>query len=133
MRRTKRLTTLEREPSRFALLRGRRGGVGNPEDIERQKNSVSTSHAGVSISSFHPLNFRVMNKTRKKAISAVYDLISSAIMDLQMIKADEEECMCAMPENLQGGQNYEKAEESVDAIETAIDSLEEALNALSEI
>ena len=63
----------------------------------------------------------------------MYDLISSAIMDLQMIKADEEECMCAMPENLQGGQNYEKAEESVDAIETAIDSLEEALNALSEI
>ena len=84
-----------------------------------------------------------MNKIRRKEIMAAikrlntlsesiltiesddwFDELRDIIEDVQIILDDETEYMYNIPENLQGGERYERAEEACDNLEEAIDTLE---------
>ena len=69
-----------------------------------------------------------MNKARKKKLEELYDIIYEAKDRLEMLHDEEEEYRDNIPENLQGSERYERAEEAVDALDFAMSSLEEALN-----
>ena len=69
-----------------------------------------------------------MNKARRKELEELYDIIYEAKERLVMLHDEEEEYRDNIPENLQGSERYERAEEAVDALDSAMSSLEEALN-----
>lgn len=69
-----------------------------------------------------------MNKARRKKLEELYDIIYEAKDRLEMLHDEEEEYRDNIPENLQGSERYERAEEAVDALDSAVSSLEEALN-----
>ena len=71
-----------------------------------------------------------MNKARRKELEELYDIIYEAKDRLEMLHDEEEEYRDNIPENLQGSERYERAEEAVDALDSAMSSLEEALNSL---
>lgn len=73
-----------------------------------------------------------MNNLRRKTLQNLYDIIANAKDNLDEVR-DEEECYKDnMPENLQGSERYERAEETIDALESAISSLEDALDSIEE-
>lgn len=73
-----------------------------------------------------------MNNLRRKTLQDLYDIIANAKDNLDEVR-DEEECYKDnMPENLQGSERYERAEEAIDALESAISSLEDALDSIEE-
>lgn len=69
-----------------------------------------------------------MNKARRKELEELYDIIYEAKDRLETLHDEEEEYRDNIPENLQGSERYERAEEAVDALDSAMSSLEEALN-----
>ena len=73
-----------------------------------------------------------MNKQRRKAIENVTGKIRDLLSDLEMLRDEEEEYKDNIPENLQGTERYERAEECVDNLTEAIDSIESALEEIDE-
>lgn len=73
-----------------------------------------------------------MNNPRRKALQAVIDAISEAQEALEVLKEEEEEYRDNMPENLQGSERYEKADNACDNLDTATSSLTEAIDAITE-
>lgn len=69
-----------------------------------------------------------MNKARRKNLQEILDIIDRAKADLEELMGEEEEYRDNMPENLQGSERYEKAEEACDALSEAIDYLDETLS-----
>ncbi|MDR1020162.1 MAG: hypothetical protein LBL73_05340 [Synergistaceae bacterium] len=68
-----------------------------------------------------------MNKARREALLDVSRQIRDIAERLESLWHDEEEYLDNMPENLQGSERYEKADEAVRSIESAIDILNEAV------
>ena len=68
-----------------------------------------------------------MNRDRRKALAAIriqlYDLHDL----LEEVQQEEEEYRDNIPENLQGSERYEKADEACDNLYSAISSLEEVI------
>lgn len=80
-----------------------------------------------------------MNKARRKALldlkerieslqSDVYDVLNA----LETFKDEEQEYLDNMPDNLQGSEKYEKAEEAVSNLEEAYSTLEDITSSLGE-
>ena len=80
-----------------------------------------------------------MNKARRKELlglkerieslqSDVYDILSA----LEGLKDAEQEYLDNMPENLQGSEKYDKAEEAVSNLEEACSTLEDITSSLDE-
>lgn len=74
-----------------------------------------------------------MNKARRKVLQEIYNIISDAKDDLEVVFDEEEEYKENIPENLQNSERYEKAEEATDNISLALSSLEEALDYINDI
>ena len=71
-----------------------------------------------------------MNKERRKSLQDIKDQLEELKGSLEDIQAEEEEYRDNMPENLQGGERYEKAEEAVGNIESAAESLGDAIDCI---
>jgi len=71
-----------------------------------------------------------MNKKRRAAIDAIRTKLEEFAVELEDIQGEEEEYRDNMPENLQGSERYEKADEAATAIGDAISSIEEAVQYL---
>lgn len=69
-----------------------------------------------------------MNNTRRKELQKIYDIITDAKENLEILMDEEEEYKDNIPENLQYSERYEKAEEACDSLYEAIGNLEEALD-----
>ena len=69
-----------------------------------------------------------MNKLRRKDLSRVMDKIQDVLSELSSLQEEEEEYRDNMPENLQGSERYERADEACDNLCSACDSLEEAIS-----
>lgn len=80
-----------------------------------------------------------MNKARRKELlrlkerieelqSEVYDIIT----DLQCEARDEQDYMDNIPENLQGSELYEKAEQALENMDEAVETLEGIADELSD-
>ena len=73
-----------------------------------------------------------MNKIRRAQIQKLIGKIDEVMFDLEDIQYDEESARDSIPENLQGSERYEKAEEACDNLESAMDYLEEVKDYLEE-
>lgn len=71
-----------------------------------------------------------MNKIRRKSLEEVIAKIQGLSEEIESLMADEEEYRDNMPENLQGSERYEKADEACSAMQDAIDNLEESVENL---
>ena len=49
-------------------------------------------------------------------------------LDIEQLCDEEQDYLDSIPENLQGGERYEKSEEAVSALEGAVDCLDEAID-----
>lgn len=74
-----------------------------------------------------------MNKARRNELTEVKNLIYDAYDKLESAKDDEEEYKDNIPENLQGGERYEAAEEAVYLMEECLDQLDRVIDSLSDI
>ena len=69
-----------------------------------------------------------MNDVRRKAIHEAIDYLDKAREILSEAHYDEEEYRDNIPENLQGSEKYEKADEAVEYLEAALDNIDEAIS-----
>ena len=73
-----------------------------------------------------------MNNIRRKKLQEIDDRICVIQSDIEWIKDEEEEYKDNIPENLQGSERYEKAEDCVYRLDEAIEYLENVLDAIRE-
>lgn len=73
-----------------------------------------------------------MNRIRRKALNDIKDQIEMLRCTLEQLAEEEEEYHDNMPENLQGSERYEKADEACDSLNSALDSLDEAVEHIDE-
>ena len=66
-----------------------------------------------------------MNNKRRKELDEIYDSSEDIKYKLESILADEENYRDNIPENLQGSERYETADEACDALSNAVDSVDE--------
>ena len=68
-----------------------------------------------------------MNKERRKKIEDITGKMRDLLTDLESLADEEEEYKDNIPENLQGSERYERAEECVDGLQEAIREIETSL------
>lgn len=68
-----------------------------------------------------------MNSPRRKELQRIIDDLTVLKADLEALMEEEEEYRDNMPENLQGSERYEKADEACDNLSDAIDRIEDAI------
>ena len=73
-----------------------------------------------------------MNKTRRKAIAEVRDILESANSNLEVIRDEEQESFDNLPEGIQVSERGEKMSECIEYLEEAIENLGEAIDNLDE-
>ncbi len=73
-----------------------------------------------------------MNNTRRKALQKIYAAIEEVKSDLENIYDEEQEAFENIPENLEGSERYEAAENAVDNLDSAFSDLDDVLNYLEE-
>ena len=69
-----------------------------------------------------------MNNIRRNSLTDIKDRIESLKSDLETLLEEENDYLDNIPENMQGGERYEKAENAVSSLENAVSSLEEAMD-----
>lgn len=69
-----------------------------------------------------------MNNIRRNKLAKLYEELETLKSLLEEIQADEQEAFDNIPENLEGTERYEKAEEAVDNLDAAVDALEDVLD-----
>lgn len=68
-----------------------------------------------------------MNKKRRKNIQGILDQLEELKGNLELIQEEEEDYRDNIPENLQGSERYEKADEACDTLSGAVDSLDDII------
>lgn len=74
-----------------------------------------------------------MNKERRKNIQGIADQLEELKGNLELLQEEEEEYRDNIPENLQGSERYERADEACEALNEAVDNLEDIISSLSEL
>ena len=74
-----------------------------------------------------------MNKARRKNIQDVVGQLEDLKSTLEDLQGEEEEYRDNIPENLQGSERYEKADEACDTLSGAVDGLEDIITSLGEL
>ncbi len=71
-----------------------------------------------------------MNKAQRKELTKVISALELLKSTIEEIKDQEQEKADNTPENLQGGERYEKLTEGIDALENSGTDLENVINDL---
>jgi t-SNARE complex subunit (syntaxin) len=74
-----------------------------------------------------------MNKTRRKEISKIVEVLQDATARLEFLEEAEQEACDNIPENLQTSQNRTTVEEAVEALQDAICSIAEAIEGIEDL
>ena len=74
-----------------------------------------------------------INKTRGKQLDEVISKINAVEDELESILSDEEEYRDNIPENLQGSERYEMADNACSEMQNALNSLDEAVSSIEEV
>lgn len=67
-----------------------------------------------------------MNKIRRNKLEALREQLQDIRYQIEDILEEEQDCLDNIPENLQGTERYEKAENAVSMLEEVIDHIDEA-------
>lgn len=73
-----------------------------------------------------------MNKARRKKLRTLAEQLDDIMIELEMLKDEEETYLYNIPENLQGSDRYEAAENAVNSLDTACDALDETISSIEE-
>lgn len=71
-----------------------------------------------------------MNKIRRKNLQSIIDQLEELKSSLEGLQAEEEEYRDNIPENMQGSERYEKADEASGNLSGAVDNLEEVISGI---
>ena len=71
-----------------------------------------------------------MNEVRRKALRDVINGIQRLSDELEALCGEEEDYRDNIPENMQGSERYDKAEEAIDLISEAVDNLRCAVESI---
>lgn len=71
-----------------------------------------------------------MNKIRRKNLQAIINQLEELKSSLEHLQAEEEEYRDNIPENMQGSERYEKADEASGNLSGAVDNLEEVISGI---
>ncbi len=71
-----------------------------------------------------------MNKIRRKNLQSIIDQLEELKSSLEGLQAEEEEYRDNIPENMQGSERYEKADEASCNLSGAVDNLEEVISGI---
>jgi hypothetical protein len=74
-----------------------------------------------------------MNKTRRKQLEAVVEILTAQIAELESIKDDEQEAFDNLPEGFQCTERGETMGENIDELDTIIADLESVIESIDEI
>lgn len=74
-----------------------------------------------------------MNKTRRKELARIADLLDSAKYDLDSLCDEEQSAFDNLPESLQQAEQGSKMEEAIGVMEEVVSSLEELIPRLQEL
>ena len=69
-----------------------------------------------------------MNKERRKNLQSIIEGLEALKADLETLVEEEEEYRDNIPENMQSGERYERAEEACDAMQCAVDAFDEVIS-----
>lgn len=72
-----------------------------------------------------------MNKVRRKNLQSIIDRLEDIKADLEEITYEEEEYRDNIPENLQGSEKYERADEACDSLNDAAHTLNEVIDSIT--
>lgn len=72
-----------------------------------------------------------MNKVRRKNLQSIIDRLEDIKADLEEITYEEEKYRDNIPENLQGSEKYERADEACDSLNDAADTLNEVIDSIT--
>lgn len=72
-----------------------------------------------------------MNKVRRKMVDEIIEQLQELQTEIESVMCEEEEYRDNIPENLQGSERYEKADEACSAMQDAIDGLEDVIDNLT--
>ncbi len=71
-----------------------------------------------------------MNILRRKTIQKIIDNLYDLKNQLDDVFDDEQEYRDSIPENMQGGERYERADEACDNLSEAVEGLDEVISSL---
>lgn len=74
-----------------------------------------------------------MNKARRKKLRTLVEQLDDIMIELEMLKDEEETYLYNIPENLQGSDRYEAAETAIDNLDTACDDLDEVIRSIEDV
>jgi len=74
-----------------------------------------------------------MNEKRRERIRSVKEKLDDCASELDDIRSDEEEYRDNIPENLQGGDRYQDADDNCDKLEDVTENIRDALRELGKI
>lgn len=72
-----------------------------------------------------------MNRVRRTELEKIAAAITDLKEQLEILQEEEEEYRDNMPENLQGSERYEKADEACDNLYDAVSNLEDAVDCIN--
>ena len=73
-----------------------------------------------------------MNKPRRKALEKIAETLNELYEELESLRDEEQDYMDNMPENLQGSERYEAAENAVGYMDDALDRLGDTISSIEE-
>lgn len=73
-----------------------------------------------------------MNDNRRKELNQVIDKINEATDQLKFLAEEERDYYYNAPENLQGSEKYERADEVADELEEIVSELDDITNRIEE-
>lgn len=73
-----------------------------------------------------------MNRMRRKEIESIMDALEAVRMRVDEVNEEEADYRDNIPENLQGSERYEKADDAVSNLEEALECIENALEYLED-
>ena len=74
-----------------------------------------------------------LNNKRRSVLKEVLYSIDSIYNEVDSVLTEEQDCMDNFPENLQGSENYERMEETVDKLEDILETISSLRDDLSDV
>ena len=71
-----------------------------------------------------------MNKQRRKELNDIIERLDGIIADIEALRDEEQDYFDNMPENLQGSEKGEMAENAISEMDNAISSIEDAIGSI---
>lgn len=71
-----------------------------------------------------------MNRVRRKNLQSIIDQLVELKGSLEDLQTEEEEYRDNMPENLQGSERYEQADDACSNLSDAVDNLDEVISSI---